>query len=110
MIKYPLGREASQLVVHHPSWLSSYFMAYNQRIEQHEFNDYITQAVWEDDCDACADEPHETNQITHECYVCSEFAPHITTYNYFNLIIYILILIIPIMVIRFFIKKKWAFR
>jgi len=62
-------------------------MFYNQQTEQHDFNSYLTESVWLQDCQDCANEPHETNAITHECYVCSEFTPHTTTFNWFDTIL-----------------------
>ena len=67
-------------------------MNWNTKVEQHAFNDYITESVWNDDCDSCAQEAHNVDQITHECYVCSEFAPHQTTYNYLD---FVFLLAIP---------------
>lgn len=79
---------------------------YNQKIEGHNFNQYITEEVWLDDCNACSTEAHNVNQITHECYVCSEFSPHITTYNFFDFLVLLCIPLSLVFFYRLFFKRK----
>jgi len=57
---------------------------YNQKVIQKEFGNYDLSA-WEDDCLACSNEVHNVNEpIPHECYMCAEFSPVVSTYNYFD--------------------------
>jgi len=81
-------------------------MPYNQKIEQKEFNNYDLTA-WEDDCTACANEVHDVNEpIPHDCYMCAEYSPRITTYNYFDLITLVLTAAFFIMVVFLMIRKR----
>jgi len=78
---------------------------YNQKITQLEFNDYFTQSDWEADCASCAALTNPSAS-DHVCLTCTAFAPQTTTYNYFNLLFYILIAIMPFAIIAFFRRKK----
>lgn len=82
-------------------------MAYNQTIKQKEFNSDYTQTDWESDCLVCANDVHNVNEpIPHDCYMCAEFAPQTTTYNYLDFISYLLVPILIYLIVRLFIKKK----
>lgn len=80
---------------------------YNQKvITATTTSPYFTPAVIDTKCNECANS-NNPQIMTVACDICKTMTvSQISTYNYFDFFVYIGILIIPLVVIRFFIKKK----
>lgn len=82
-------------------------MNYNQQFTQKEFSVDYDQSDWESDCATCAaaTNPSATD---HSCFMCAEFSPTVYTFEWFNFInLLIIVVILPIFIISLFKKRKY---
>jgi len=81
-------------------------MMYNQITIQKPFNEYITEAVWLEDCQACSNESNTVNTVPHQCYICSEYSPVVKTLDYLDSFVLLSVPFVFILVYNLFFKRK----